>query len=369
MPRVPIAVVSLALALLTAVPRLAFAQTGGALCSIRTTERVVAVGDVHGAYDQFVAILRETGLIDNRQRWTGGRALLIQTGDVLDRGADSRRVVDLLQKLEREASRAGGRVYALLGNHELMRVVGDWRYVSDGEYKAFTRSDSEDVREAVLQRVLTAAADRAAVQKQSFDSAAFREQFIKDVPLGFIEMRVAFEAAGAYGRWVRSRPTMVKVNDIAFLHGGISEEVAARGCEGVNETMQKELAALPTDPERIMALLGSGETGPLWYRGLASEPEETFEPTLRTILERMGARGFVIGHTPVPGAMVTRFGGRVVQIDAGMLNGTFFPKGVPSALELRGTSLTAVYLGGRRTELPAPQLFPSATAPAGSTRP
>ena len=265
MPRAPIPAVLLALALLTAGPRPGFAQTGAALCGIRTTERVVAVGDVHGAYDQFVAILREAGLIDNRQRWNGGRALLIQTGDVLDRGADSRRVVDLLQRLEREAARAGGRVYSLLGNHELMRVVGDWRYVSEGEYKAFVRSDSEDVRNAVLERVMTAAGDRASAQKQTFDPAAFREQFIKDVPLGFIEMRVAFEATGAYGQWVRSRPTMVKVNDIAFLHGGVSDVVAPLGCEGLNEAMRKEMAALPTDPERIMALLGTTETGPLWY--------------------------------------------------------------------------------------------------------
>jgi len=352
MPRAPITAVLLALALLTAGPRPGFAQAGAALCDIRTTERVVAIGDVHGAYDPFVAILREAGLVDNRQRWSGGRALLIQTGDVLDRGADSRRVVDLLQRLEREAARAGGRVFSLLGNHELMRVVGDWRYVSEGEYKAFARSDSEDVRNAVLERVMTAAGDRAAAQKQPFDRAAFREQFLKDVPLGFIEMRVAFEATGSYGQWVRSRPTMVKVNDIAFLHGGISDAVATLGCEGLNEAMRKDMAALPTDPERIMALLGTTETGPLWYRGLANEPEAMFEPTLRAILERVGAKGFVIGHTPVPGAMVTRFGGRVVQIDSGMLNGTFFSKGVPSALELRDNSLTAIYLGGRRTPLP-----------------
>ena len=362
MPRAPITAVLLGLVLLIAGPRASFAQAGAVLCDIRTTERVVAIGDVHGAYDQFVAILREAGLINDRQRWSGGRALLVQTGDVLDRGADSRRVVDLLQRLERDAARAGGHVYSLLGNHELMRVVGDWRYVSEGEYKAFVRGDSEDVRTAVLERVMTAAAERASAQKQTFDRAAFREQFITDVPLGFIEMRVAFEATGAYGQWVRSRPAMVKVNDIAFLHGGISEAVATLGCEGLNETIRKDMAALPTDPERIMALLGTTETGPLWYRGLASEPEATFEPTLERILKGVGARGFVIGHTPVPGAIVTRFGGRVVQIDSGMLDGTFFPKGVPSALELRANSLTAIYLGGRRTPLPAPQLFPAATA-------
>src|SRR5687767_8705865 len=76
-------------------------------CGIETTERIVAVGDVHGAYDRFVAVLRQAGLIDARQRWSGGRAILVQTGDVLDRGPDSRRVLDLLRRLEGEAVRAG----------------------------------------------------------------------------------------------------------------------------------------------------------------------------------------------------------------------------------------------------------------------
>ena len=106
-------------------------------CDITTSERVVAIGDVHGAYDKFVALLRAAGLINDRQRWVGGRARLVQTGDLLDRGADSRKVVDLLIRLEREAAAAGGRVHALVGNHEFMRLVGDWRYVSPGEYKAF----------------------------------------------------------------------------------------------------------------------------------------------------------------------------------------------------------------------------------------
>src|SRR5262245_27458863 len=95
------------------------------VCGLETAERVVAIGDVHGAYGRFVAILREAGLIDQRERWTGGRAVFVQTGDVLDRGADSRRALDLLRKLETDAARAGGRVVPLLGNHEIMRMLGD----------------------------------------------------------------------------------------------------------------------------------------------------------------------------------------------------------------------------------------------------
>src|SRR4029453_4250905 len=100
------------------------------VCRIETSELIFAVGDVHGAYDRFLAILRGAGLVDGRARWTGGRTILVQTGDVLDRGPASRRVLDLLRQLERDAARAGGQVHALIGNHEVMRIVGQWTDVS-----------------------------------------------------------------------------------------------------------------------------------------------------------------------------------------------------------------------------------------------
>ena len=231
------------------------------VCDITTSERVVAVGDVHGAYANFVAILRAAGLIDTRDRWTGGRAILIQTGDVLDRGDDSRRVLDLLRRLERDAQRAGGRVLPLLGNHELMRLLGDWRYVSAGELRAFRNADSSDLRDLVYGNIATAAKDRAAAEKMPFDERAFREQFLKEVPLGFIEMRQAFDVKGDYGPWIRARPTMAIVNGIVYLHGGISEKVAPLGCPGINAAVAKELASIPVPPERAAAFCPPPKTG------------------------------------------------------------------------------------------------------------
>jgi hypothetical protein len=334
------------------------------VCDIRTTERVVAVGDVHGAYDSFVAILRAAGIVDARDRWAGGRAVFIQTGDVLDRGADSRKVLDLLRRLERDAPRAGGRVLPLLGNHELMRLLGDWRYVSAGELRAFRRADSEELRELAYRQALEAAKARATAAKAAFDEAAYRTRFLEEIPLGFLEMRQAFDVKGDYGPWMRARPAIAMVNGIAFLHGGVSDTVAPLGCDGINRAVAKELASLPTAPEAITTLLAARETGPLWYRGLAQEPEGTFEPTLTTILTQLRARAIVVGHTPVlPGRIATRFGGRVVQIDAGMLDGEFYPKGVPAALELRGDTATAIYLD-RREPLSLPALAPAAPAPA-----
>src|SRR5262245_36606216 len=104
---------------LVAVPR-----TADPPCEFEGVERIVAVGDIHGAFNALVDILRTAGIIDQRQRWTGGRAHLAQLGDVVDRGPDSRKVLDLYRRLEREAASAGGRVHFLLGNHEVLRLTG-----------------------------------------------------------------------------------------------------------------------------------------------------------------------------------------------------------------------------------------------------
>ena len=349
----------LALASCLAYPHRASALDG-ALCELVTDSRVIAVGDVHGAYEPFTALLREVQLIDDRERWIGGGAWLVQTGDVLDRGPDSKRIIDLLRKLEREAARAGGAVHALLGNHELMRLMGDYRYVSEGEYAAFRRRDSHERREAGLAQAERAAADRAAAEQRAFDATAFREQFRAQIPLGFVEMRAAFAATGAYGEWLRNRPAVVMINGIAFVHGGISAAVAPLGCRGVNDAVERELRAARGAPGTT---LGSDEAGPLWYRGLAREPEESFEPALDRILEQFAARAFVIGHTPEPGQVVARFGGRVLMIDSGMLGGAFFPGGAAAALELHGDTLTAIHLDGRREIVPTPQLGPAQAAP------
>ena len=98
---------------------------------------MVAFADVHGAYDELVALLRSQGLVDGSLRWSGADTQLVSLGDLLDRGPDSRRVLDLLMRLEGEARTAGGAVHVLLGNHEVMNIVGDLRYVSAGEYAAF----------------------------------------------------------------------------------------------------------------------------------------------------------------------------------------------------------------------------------------
>ena len=86
---------------------------------------IVAIGDVHGDFDDFVGILQRTGLIDKQNHWNGGNATFVQLGDLLDRGPKPRDVMDLMMALEKEAAQSGGRGVSLLGNHEAMNIMGD----------------------------------------------------------------------------------------------------------------------------------------------------------------------------------------------------------------------------------------------------
>ncbi len=323
-------------------------------CTLETPERVVAIGDIHGAYDAFVRILQAADLIDDRERWVAGPALLVQTGDVLDRGPESRRALDLLRRLEDQAEDAGGQVLALLGNHEIMRMVGDRRYVSAEEFAAFRTLRSEELRETAYRQIEARVARQAAEADQEHDERAFRKQFMDQVPLGLFEMRDAFSSDGRYGRWLRDHVAMARINGVVFVHGGVTEALGTMGCEAINAQIRREIAGTPQTFEQAPEQLSSNPTGPLWDRSLAREPEPEFAPVVSSILEQLDAQAIVIGHTPALGnGIATRFDGRVIQIDTGMLGGEWFPGGEPSALEMLGGRFTAIYVD-RRELLEAP---------------
>jgi calcineurin-like phosphoesterase family protein len=301
-------------------------------CEFEGVERIVAVGDVHGAFDRFVEILQTADVIGRDKHWSGGKTHLVQLGDVVDRGPDSRAALDFLMRLDKEAAAAGGRVHGLIGNHEVMRMLGDFRYVNPGEYSAFTTPDSE----AVLQRILEA------VPKEN------RDALLKDTPLGKVEMIRAFDATGVYGAYLRGQNAVVRIDGVVFLHGGVSPAVAPQSCSTINETIRKELTAdfdkTRKDP---LTSLAAREDGPLWYRGLAQEPD-SFEPNVEAILTAQHARAIVVAHTVVPGGRIKpRFANRVFMIDTGM-QPAYVTDGRASALEIRGGAFTAIYTDSRQ---------------------
>jgi Calcineurin-like phosphoesterase len=321
-------------------------------------DRVVAVSDVHGAYASMLRTLQNAGVLDG-EAWDGGATHLVITGDILDRGPDSRKVMDLLMRLEKEALEAGGRVHLLLGNHEIMNLVGDLRYVAAAEYEAFAGEENPADRERAFD-IFRAA--RAAEQ----DLEALRREFEQRAPPGYFGHRKAFATDGQYGEWLLEKPLIVVINDTAFVHGGLSPMVAELGLDGINRQLRSEvsqyaarfdavagaglidvtenfhvrgtlLESLPDDTQRPAELqqaiadvisLGNASVhdsaSPAWYRGNVGCSPLIENDKLDAALKALGAARVVIGHTPTQSRQVLeRLDGRVVEIDTGMLTAAY----------------------------------------------
>ncbi len=289
---------SLVLPLLVAIAAGAEAQD-----AFTGVSRIVAVGDVHGDLAQFTTVLRQAGVIDGKNRWIGGLTHLVQTGDVLDRGPDSRKVMDLLIDLEGQAKRAGGRVHALIGNHEAMNILGDLRYVSPREYQAFRSSNSEALRD----RAFAVLADSARK-----DQPEYQKEWRSERPLGWVEHRLGFEGDGRYGAWIRTHNAVVKIDDFLFLHGGIGPEYLGQSITAINRRVRE---ALVPGADRGIA---EDSEGPLWYRGLATGDEALLAAHVDQVLAAFGVRHIVIGHTVTAGTVLTRNEGKVIMIDVGL---------------------------------------------------
>jgi hypothetical protein len=379
----------------------------------QTPRRIVAVGDIHGAHDQFVSVLTRAGLIDNSGGWTGGATTLVQTGDYTDRGAKVRAVLDLLMALEERARKGGGQVTTLLGNHEVMNIIGDVRDVTPEICLAFADADSEKRRETAWKQYEALAAARAkvrasvpAVYRQS------RDEWLTAHPPGCLEYREALSSRGRYGRWLRTKSIAAVVDGTLFMHAGINPDRPA-AVDVVNSTARSEMARFESYVRRLVsrklalpfftfaevlavsnaeleaasvvmaAAKVKGEApdlsgfdvallreavditsmgqwsllaadGPLWFRGFAQWPEDdATRAKVFGFLDTAKLTRVVIGHTPMTSGITPRFDSRVVLIDTGMLTPIY--KGRPAALEIRGTTLSAIYEDGVQPLTPARQ--------------
>jgi hypothetical protein len=320
-------------------------------------QRVVAIGDVHGDFDAFVAILQRARLIDPSNRWSGGNAVLVQTGDFLDRGPKARAVMDLLMSLQKDAPRQGGRLIVLMGNHEAMNIYGDLRYVTEADYASF--ADSRP------------------------DSRRAKADALPPRPVGFVERCAAFGPDGRYGKWLRSLPAIARVNDSIFVHGGITPDISSESIEKLNDAIANELKSFDgykefiidkkiappcstlaeltmatrtaldkakgKDAEILKAFLSYGgwlsihENGPLWFRGYAQWTDLEGGPKMESLAQTYGVARFVVGHTPQAGGkIVSRFDGKVYLIDTGMLS-SYFPGGHASALNIQDGQISFIH--------------------------
>jgi len=357
----------------------------------RGADRIVAVGDIHGDYDNLVAILQAAGLVDSKAKWNGGRATLVITGDFFDRGPDVRPVLDLLMKLEKEAARRRGRVVVLLGNHEAINLAYDLPYVSNQSLAAFADRRSQSRREKAWREYVEIHERLAERYGEGALKVLAESEWMKERPAGYLEYQEAISARGKYGRWLRSKSAIAQIGDTVFVHGGLTPEAAESGIELLNSRIRAEIEGVDrvrsylADEGLILPFFSQKEVhavvdeeaklldqasedlrlvvtaykaiyrwtlydtlGPLWFRGYGEWSDQEGEEKIEAVLQHLGARRIVVGHTfpPDPSNILPRFGGRVFLIDTGMLRG-YVENGRPSALEIRGDEVTAIYENGR----------------------
>ncbi|HNS17515.1 MAG TPA: ankyrin repeat domain-containing protein [Bacteroidales bacterium] len=270
-------------------------------------EKIFVVGDMHGQYDSLVRVLQVSNVIDQDLNWSWGTGHLVFTGDIFDRGDQVTECLWLIYKLERQALSAGGFVHFILGNHELMNLTNDLSYQS---------------------------------AKNNFFSHYFDFSYLQ-----------FFTPSTVLGQWLRSKKTMLRINDILFTHGGISSQMLAMHLEldSVNHMVRRYLN-LEYDKRNSEALdLLLFSYGPFWYRGYFKNghlPPEATQEQIDRILAYYGVSHMVIGHTDVP-FIAPMFDGKVFPIDIPFHHPDYHQQ----SLLIEGERFYRVYLDGKKVLL------------------
>lgn len=249
--------------------------------------RIVAVGDLHGDFEATQKVLRLAGLIDAKGDWSGGKTTLVQTGDVLDRGDGEAKIFALLFKLQAQAPKAGGTVVLLNGNHEVMNVQGDLRYVTPGAATLF-------------------GPDRKA----------------------------AFAPGSDWAKRLARLPIIAQVGETVFVHGGVHPKHARYGIARINaEAAAWMIGEAPYPP------VLRGPESPIWSRrySMGAAPQRC--ATLAETLTLLKAKRMVVGHTVQKGGPTSDCDGKVWRIDVGM---AAHYGGTPAALEIVGDQVRII---------------------------
>ncbi|MGE0616270.1 MAG: metallophosphoesterase [Bacteriovoracia bacterium] len=297
--------------------------------------RVVAIGDLHGDANALLDILTQTKLIDKAGNWIGGDAHLVLTGDLVDRGPDSRIILQYLIGLSRQAEAAGGHVHRLLGNHEFMLATGDTFYTHADDFKGF------------------ATVHPAPEARQSFLLA------MNDVE----QSEIAREARG--------RNAVIQIGDTIFAHAGIGDwaeesatpanmigEVNARIRKNFSEYQDhttREIRAQKILPAPTETYWGLGVDGPLEDTRLTDRGGSTpeIDAKLREILRSNGAKEIAVGHRVTESRQIRRtHAGQVVHLDTAISVG--MDSGQLTAYEITATGEKTFHQGLVRSSKPHP---------------
>lgn len=311
--------------------------------------RVVALGDVHGDIGQARRALSIAGVLGEggdavNPEWVGGDTVVVQVGDVLDRGDDEIAILILLQKLHKQAEKEGGAVYILNGNHEVLNVSGDFRYVTQGAFQESMRFGEHLV---------------------NLFGKAFEDAFggAEDDPRKKqVKARVGlFSPGGPLAQQLAMNSTVLIVNDTVFAHGGLMPRHVEFGLERLNNAVADWMRGADiADEEDRTALgmaIGSVKDSVVWNRTFSTENfvtesdrDRACEVLGKTLDMIPGAKRMVVGHTPQLGGCNGECDGRIWRIDVGMSFGVVGAD--PEVLEIDGDTvrvLDARVLAGRAT--------------------
>lgn len=246
--------------------------------SYKKVDSIIAISDVHGQYETYIDHLTANGVIDENLNWKFGKGHLVFLGDCFDRGSMVTEILWHLFDLERQAKKAGGKVHVMIGNHESMVLSGDLRYLND--------------------------------------------KYRKVEELTGVPMYNLFPDNSVLGKWLRTRPVMVTINDILFVHAGVSIELARRQfmVKDVNEIFSSKIIGNTSDTIYSDAAIDflTGNDGPLWYRGYFTDTAFS-ESQLDSILLLYGVNHIVVGHTTQTEVQLL-FNNKIFGIDTGIVN-------------------------------------------------
>ena len=240
--------------------------------------KLVAISDIHGQYELMAELLRTHGVIDDAGDWAFGDGHLVVNGDIFDRGDGVTDAIWLVYKLEQQAAMAGGKVHYLLGNHEIMNLKNDLRYVN---------------------------------KKYRYTTALLRTPY-----------PALFGPETYLGRWIRTKPAVISINDMVFVHAGLSITCLNLGLsfDEINEAFQERIIDLPEEQIEADSVLRVlyGISGPIWYRGYFSK--DFTKAQARLLLKRLKKKHIIVGHTPFP-QIVSLFKRRIIGVDSTIQSG------------------------------------------------
>ena len=306
--------------------------------------KIIAMGDIHGDYEAYHEVMVAANLIDQDGDWIGGKTIFVQTGDVSDRGPDSKKIIEHLQALGKQARKKGGKIVTLVGNHEAMNMTADLRYVHAGEYEAFKTKNSESIRNRVYLANKDVIETFYKNREPELTEEAIKAKWEATSPLGKLEHQAAWGPKGDIGKWVVNNPAVALVDGNLFAHGGFSQKYIGLSLKDINKAVKKALKAQDKFEDSII----NDPLGPLWYRGLVRQDSEALEsgavPSLtreaevESVLAAYNAKRIIVGHTPETNGIKVSYAGKLIQIDTGMSK---YYKGTRSFLRIENGEIFA----------------------------